>query len=143
MAGLSTPFQHYLDHKASNGSFLQNNHLIMKKNAFKLMVATAFLSFAIQFSSCKGKNSESTTDTTVKAADTTTTAAAPVTIAADDDLTKGVKDATKDFPGVTAEVKDGEINLTGDITRDKLPTLMQSLSTLHPKKINNSLTIKK
>ena len=68
--------------------------------------------------------------------------AAPVVIAADDPLTKGVTDATKDFPGVKAEVKDGVITLTGDIKRSSLPTLMKSLNTLKPKKIENKLTIK-
>jgi hypothetical protein len=111
----------------------------MKKGAFKLMIAGAAMICAVQFSACKGKQSSTKTDTTVVAADTPE----PVTIAADNELTKGAKDATKDFPGVTATVENGEITLTGDITRDKLPTLMQSLSSLHAKKINNKLTITK
>ena len=69
-------------------------------------------------------------------------APAPVVIAAIDSLTKGVTDATKDFPGVKAEVKEGVITLTGDIKRSSLPTLMKSLNTLKPKKIENKLTIK-
>jgi len=69
-------------------------------------------------------------------------APAPVEIAADDPLVKGVTDATKDFPGVKAEVKDGVITLTGEIKRSSLPTLMKSLNTLKPKKIENKLTIK-
>ena len=67
---------------------------------------------------------------------------APVVVAADDPLTKGVADATKDFPGVKADVKDGVITLTGDIKRSSLPTLMKGLNTLKPKKIENKLTIK-
>jgi hyperosmotically inducible periplasmic protein len=67
---------------------------------------------------------------------------APVVVAADDPLTKGVADATKDFPGVKAEVKDGIITLTGDIKRASLPKLMMGLNTLKPKKIDNKLTIK-
>ena len=66
---------------------------------------------------------------------------APVATA-DDTLTKGVTDATKDFPGVTAMVNNGEITLTGTITRSNLQTLMQTLNTLGAKKINNQLTIK-
>ncbi|RYY22110.1 MAG: hypothetical protein EOO04_16560 [Chitinophagaceae bacterium] len=112
----------------------------MKKNLFTLMIATAALVAAIQFSSCKGKQDNANTDTAVAVTDTAVSAA-PVIIAADDQLTKEVKDATKDFPGVTATVNDGEINLTGTITRDKLQTLMMSLNALHPKKINNNLTI--
>jgi hyperosmotically inducible periplasmic protein len=69
-------------------------------------------------------------------------APAPVEVAPVDSLSKGVTDATKDFPGVKAEVKDGVITLTGDIKRTSLPTLMKSLNTLKPKKIENKLTIK-
>ncbi len=69
-------------------------------------------------------------------------APAPVVVAAIDSLAKGVTDATKDFPGVKAEVKEGVITLTGDIKRSSLPALMKSLNTLKPKKIENKLTIK-
>jgi hyperosmotically inducible periplasmic protein len=69
-------------------------------------------------------------------------APAPVQITADDPLKTAVKDATKDFPGVVAEVNDGVITLTGEIKRSSLKTLMQSLNTLKPKKIENKLTIK-
>jgi hyperosmotically inducible periplasmic protein len=66
---------------------------------------------------------------------------APVVVA-DDPLIKAVTDATKDFPGVKAEVKDGVITLTGEIKRTSLPKLMMTLNTLKPKKIENKLTIK-
>lgn len=66
----------------------------------------------------------------------------PVTVNNDSALTQGVTDATKDFPTVTATVNNGEITLTGSIKRDDLTTLMQSLNSLQPKKINNQLTIK-
>jgi osmotically-inducible protein OsmY len=65
-----------------------------------------------------------------------------VTINPDDELKKGVTDATKDFASVKADVADGVITLTGDIKRSSLPKLMQSLNSLKPKKINNQLTIK-
>jgi osmotically-inducible protein OsmY len=65
-----------------------------------------------------------------------------VTINPDDELIKGVTDATKDFPGVKADVKDGVITLTGNIKRSSLPKLMQSLNSLKPKKVDNQLTIK-
>jgi osmotically-inducible protein OsmY len=67
---------------------------------------------------------------------------APVQINTDSTLNKGVTDATKDFPTVTATVNNGEITLTGTIQRSDLPKLMQSLNSLQPKKINNQLTIK-
>jgi hypothetical protein len=71
------------------------------------------------------------------------TQTAPVEIATESALTQGVNDATKDFPGVQANVSaDGVITLTGDIKRSDLTTLMQSLNTLKPKKIENQLTIK-
>ena len=58
------------------------------------------------------------------------------------DITQGVMDATKDFPGVTAAVNGGEITLTGTLNRSDLPKLMQSLNSLNPTKINNELTLK-
>ncbi|WP_447640620.1 MULTISPECIES: BON domain-containing protein [Chitinophagaceae] len=75
------------------------------------------------------------------------TPAAPITsnapeISADSSLVSAVKDATKDFAGVKAEVKDGVVTLTGDIKRSDLPTLLQHITASHPKKIDNKLTIK-
>ncbi len=58
------------------------------------------------------------------------------------DITQGVMDAIKDFPGVTATVNNGEITLTGSLNRADLPKLMQSLNSLNPSKINNELTLK-
>ena len=67
---------------------------------------------------------------------------APVVIAPDDPLSKEVADATKDYPGVHSDVRDGVITLTGEIKRADLKTLMMGLHTLKPKKIDNQLTIK-
>ncbi len=67
---------------------------------------------------------------------------APVVIAADDPLTKGVNDAISSYSGVKADVKDGVVTLTGDIKKAELKTLMMSLNTLKPKKIDNQLVIK-
>lgn len=66
----------------------------------------------------------------------------PVDMNSDATLTQGVKDATKDFPTVTANVADGVITLTGSIKRSNLQNLMMSLNTLKAKKIDNQLTIK-
>ena len=66
----------------------------------------------------------------------------PVVIAADDTLIKNVADAAKDFPTVKADVKDGVVTLTGTIEKSGLITLMQHLSALKPKKIENKLTVK-
>lgn len=67
---------------------------------------------------------------------------APVEIATADVLTQSVKDAVKDFAGVTANVADGVVTLTGEIKKDQLPKLMMALNSLKPKKIENKLTIK-
>ena len=69
-------------------------------------------------------------------------APAPVEITADDPLKSGVTDAIKDHPGVTADVNDGVITLTGQINKTDLSRLMQKLNALKPKRIENKLTIK-
>ncbi len=66
---------------------------------------------------------------------------APVVVNEDSNLMQGVTDATKDFPTVKADVNNGVVTLTGSIKRDNLKTLMMSLNTLKPKKIENKLTI--
>lgn len=68
--------------------------------------------------------------------------APPVEVNSDATMMQGVKDATKDFPTVTANVNAGVITLTGSIKRSDLQNLMMSLNTLKPKKIDNQLTIK-
>ena len=72
----------------------------------------------------------------------TTPTTAPVTIAADDPLAKSVTDATKDYPTVNASVNNGIITLTGEIKKASLPKLMMALNGLHPKKVDNKLTVK-
>jgi len=113
---------------------------------FKSVLYGLLLLSSTQFVECKSKPKENDANSQVAPVDsssnTSTTPVAPVEIAPDETLQSGVKDATKDYPGVKAEVNNGEITLTGNITRDKLPNLMQSLNTLQPKKINNNLTIK-
>lgn len=115
----------------------------MKKHLFKPLLIVTLTIAAIQFSACKGKpkTDASTADTVIT--DTTAAAPAPVTISPDEELTTNVKDATKDFPGVNASVDSGVVTLTGNISRERLQKLMMSLNALHPKKINNQLTINK
>jgi hypothetical protein len=88
---------------------------------------------------CKNKKAE--TPATTNAPYSDTTSQAPVTIAPDQQLEDGLRDATKDYPGVTATATNGEVTLTGKIKRDRLPNLMQSIHALQPKKVNNNLTI--
>jgi translation initiation factor 1 (eIF-1/SUI1) len=105
----------------------------MKNITRSLLIACIGLS-ALQFNACKSDKKEKSTADTI-AADTVTTAAqTPIEISPDQELNTKINDATKDFPGVTATVSDGEINLTGEIKRDRLPQLMQSLSGLQAKK---------
>lgn len=46
------------------------------------------------------------------------------------------------YKGVVFTVNDGEITLTGTIARADLMGLIQTISELQPRKINNNLTIK-
>jgi hypothetical protein len=108
----------------------------MKKIVYFLFV----FALAGSYTSCKSKKTE-TPETTTTTTTTTIDTTAPVQINSDDELTRGVEDATKDFPGVKATVANGEVTLTGTIKRDRLPTLMESIQGLHPKKVNNNLTI--
>ena len=122
----------------------------MKNRSFKLLLAIASFAAMSYLPACKSKNTSDANadsaaaqlpDTTVMT-DQPAASGGPVTVSPDDSLTTGLKDATKDFPGVTATVDNGEVTLTGEITRDRLPKLLQSVNALHPKKVNNKLTIK-
>lgn len=66
----------------------------------------------------------------------------PPVIAADDPLSASVRDAVKDYPTVNASVQDGVVTLTGSIERSKLPGLMQTLQSLHPKKVESTQLVK-
>ncbi|RYZ55911.1 MAG: hypothetical protein EOP49_01810 [Sphingobacteriales bacterium] len=111
-------------------------------NIFKgSLLPVLLLAGLLQVSACKNKKAENTNEPTIEnSADVQTTA--PVEVSSDASLETGARDATKDYPGVTATVANGEITLTGDIARDDLARLMPSLHALHPKKVNNNLTIK-
>lgn len=87
--------------------------------------------------SCKGKKGNNTTTETITTTNTPTTA--PVVINEDEDLRKGVTDATKDFPEVNATVENGVITLNGSIKKDRYMTLKQSLDALRPKQVVNNL----
>ncbi len=120
----------------------------MKPSLFKSFVVVA-LCAGLSVTACKSKNSNAANSDTASTymepkQDNATVKpdTAPVQISPDDSLTKMAKDAVKDYPGVTAAVNNGEVTLTGNITRDKLPKLMQSVNAMHPKKVNNNLTIK-
>ena len=102
------------------------------------MIAFIF-SAGLGLTSCKNKKKDANLNTTEN---NEARKDAPVVVAPDETLSRNVQDATKDYPGVTASVSNGEVTLTGTIDRDKLPRLMQSIHALDPKKVNNNLTVK-
>ncbi|RED23339.1 BON domain-containing protein [Flavobacterium cutihirudinis] len=69
-------------------------------------------------------------------------AAATVVINSDADLDKSVSKIVDSYDGVSATVVGGVITLSGEIKRDKLQPLIQSIQELKPKKVDNKLTIK-
>ncbi len=67
----------------------------------------------------------------------------PVVISEDDALKTSLAGALKDFSTITADVKDGVVTLTGEIKKADLPKLMQAVTAMHPKKIENKAKITK
>lgn len=113
----------------------------MKKLNVRLLFIAVVLT-AFTFNGCKSKSKDNSGTTTASDTAVTTTTTAPV-IAGNDELQKGVTDATKDYPSVKADVVDSVINVSGEITRTDWQRLVQTLNSLHPKRINsNTLTIK-
>ena len=114
----------------------------MALHTVKKITTILFFSASLAVLSCKGKQNDKDTNTnradTVSVYDTSAATTTAPEIISEAQL----KDATKDFPGVTATQENGEVTLTGTVSRDNLPTLMQSIQGLHPKKVNNNLTIK-
>ncbi|MEP7142407.1 MAG: BON domain-containing protein [Ferruginibacter sp.] len=70
-------------------------------------------------------------------------AASPVMVIPEDPLINSVAKVAKNFPSVKAEVKDSIVTLTGEIKKTELPKLMNALSSLKPKKIEQKLTVVK
>ncbi len=66
----------------------------------------------------------------------------PVVISPDEMLKMGVDSALKAFSGLTATVADGVVKLEGEIKKSDLPKVMQALSALQPKKIDNKAKVK-
>src|SRR6476660_9463163 len=123
----------------------------MKLHKFKTGMLLLILAAGLATSSCKSKEKNDENNNTATSVDTTSATTMDTSTAAtiapatsmDDSLRTQLKDATKDYPDVTATVENGEVTLTGTISRDKLPKLMQAVHALNPKKVNNNLTIKK
>jgi len=103
------------------------------------------LALSVALFSCKGKNASTTTttDTTVNMSPVEPQVAPPpADVSENDSLAMKAKDAIKDYPGVNVTISNGEVTLTGEVSRDQLPKVMQAVNAIHPKKVNNELTIK-
>ena len=74
---------------------------------------------------------------------TVTPPPAPVVISADDSLRTNIATALADYKTLQADVKDGVVTLTGEVKRSDLPKVMQALSALNPKKIENKAKVTK
>ncbi len=111
----------------------------MKKLVFRLLMASSVVVAGLGITSCKDKKKD---PEVVNSTTTDSTTTAPVVVSGDDAIQNGLRDATKDYPEVTATVSNGEVTLTGSIERDRLPKLIESVNHLNPKKVNNQLTIK-
>ena len=107
----------------------------MKKLRLRLIVVAMAVVTTAGLSSCKGKSDQADTTTTVDTS--TTTSTAPVEVSTDETLRNGVRDATKDYPTVTATVANGEVTLMGTLERSRLQPLMQSIHSLSPKKVDS------
>jgi osmotically-inducible protein OsmY len=114
----------------------------MKHTSIRSIFFVLSLVAGFYLSSCKDKAKENSDTKTETRTDSASATPGTPEISSDAALEQGVKDATKDYPAVTASVSNGEVTLTGTIERDKLPTLLQSINGLNPKKVNNQLTIK-
>jgi hyperosmotically inducible periplasmic protein len=68
----------------------------------------------------------------------------PITVSDDTKIKSAVEAglAKYNVKGVTADVTDGQVTLTGEIPRAKLQDAMKAANEANPKKVNNQLTIK-
>lgn len=110
----------------------------------KIFFAAALATLIVAGPSCKSKNkTPETMPTTVPPTEQAPAPTAPVQISADDELRKGVTDATKDVKGLTARVDSGVIYLSGTISKADNMRITPTLSSLRPKRIDRqNLTVK-
>ena len=112
----------------------------------KIFLSTALAVVLFAGYSCKSKDKDKTTETTTSPTVQPVeppAATTPVEVSGDDDLRKGVTDATKDIKGLQTRVENGVIYLSGTISREDNMRITPTLSSLHPKQINrDNLTVK-
>jgi osmotically-inducible protein OsmY len=75
--------------------------------------------------------------------DNATVTPPPVVISPDDALKTTVAAAISAWSTLSADVKDGVVTLTGEVKKSELPKVMQALSALKPKKIENKAKVTK
>jgi len=107
----------------------------MKQFTLRSFLFALVVAFSLGVSSCKNKAKDNSTGSDT----TTTTVSNGVDVASDEELTKKVQDATKDYPEVQATVTNGEITIAGSVDSVRYTKLLQAINDLHPKKVNNLL----
>jgi len=116
----------------------------MKLKWMKPALFLCLFTAGISVTGCKSKKDNTTTTTTTTTTNTDqNNAGTSPEVAGDAELNRGVQDAIKDHPGVSATVNNGEITLSGTIEKDKWIQLKQTLDGLNPRKVNSDqLTVK-
>lgn len=71
-------------------------------------------------------------------------AAAPTPNGGDQMLKGTIEESIKklNITGITVDVKEGDVTLTGDVSKDNLAKVMQAVSATNPKHITNNLKVK-
>jgi len=108
----------------------------MKQFTLRSFLFALVVAFSLGVSSCKNKAKDSSTGSDSV---NTTTVSNGVDVASDEELTKKVQDATKDYPEVQATVTNGEVTIAGNVDSTRYTKLLQAINDLHPKKVNNLL----
>lgn len=97
---------------------------------------------------CKDESCKASCENTIKSVKgvksivNNCTIPAPVVINPDENLIMTVQTILKNYPGVSSNISQGVVTLSGEIKKDNLMPLMQSIQALHPKKVENKLIIK-
>lgn len=105
----------------------------MKQFTLRSFLFTLVFAFSLGVTSCKNKAKDTSTGTD----SSTNTVSNGVDVASDEELTKKVQDATKDYPDVQATVTNGEVTVAGSVDSARYQKLVQAIQDLHPKKFNN------
>ena len=93
--------------------------------------------------SCMNRPAESITTEASKNEGSFDTTAVQVTVAPQDSLKIAIRNVISKYPGVKADVNDGEVILTGKIEGKRLQYLITEINTQMPKKVTNQLSVKK